>query len=56
MPARTDDYASALAGIERPGNSMLFACVDELLERIGRGEKRSARLESPAMGKWEDEE
>jgi uncharacterized protein (TIGR00661 family) len=54
--ARTDDYASALAGIERPGNSMLFACVDELLERIGRGEKRSARLESPAMGKWEDEE
>jgi hypothetical protein len=32
---------------------MLFACVDELLERIARGEDRSATLQSPAMGKWE---
>jgi uncharacterized protein (TIGR00661 family) len=54
--ARTDDYAAALASIERPGNSMLFACVDELLERIESGEERGARLESPAMGKWEAEE
>jgi uncharacterized protein (TIGR00661 family) len=53
--ARTDEYAAALAVAERPGNGMLFACVDELLERIARGEDRSPRLESPAMGKWEDE-
>jgi uncharacterized protein (TIGR00661 family) len=51
--AKTDDYAAALATVARPGNSMLFACVDELLARIGRGEARSPRLESPAMGKWE---
>ncbi|HEX6764131.1 MAG TPA: glycosyltransferase family protein [Polyangiaceae bacterium] len=54
--ARTDEYAAALATVPRPNNSMLFACVDELLERIGRGETRSARLESPAMGKWEEDE
>jgi hypothetical protein len=35
---------------------MLFACVDELLERIARGEDRSPTLESPAMGKWEDDD
>jgi uncharacterized protein (TIGR00661 family) len=50
---RTDEYAAALAAVARPGNSMLFACLDELLERIGRGEERSERLTSPALGKWE---
>jgi uncharacterized protein (TIGR00661 family) len=50
---RTDDFAAALARLGRPGNAMLFACVDELLDRIARGEDRSATLESPAMGKWE---
>jgi uncharacterized protein (TIGR00661 family) len=53
---RTDEYASALATFERPSNAMLFACVDELLTRIERGEERSARLESPALGKWKEEE
>jgi uncharacterized protein (TIGR00661 family) len=53
--ARTDEYAAALATVPRPGNSMLFACLDELLERIGRGEERSERLTSPALGKWEEE-
>jgi uncharacterized protein (TIGR00661 family) len=54
--ARTDEYAAALATFERPGNAMLFGCVDELLERIGRGEERSAQLDSPAMGKFDEED
>ncbi len=31
---------------------MVFACVDELIERSSRGDTRPKRLKSPAMGKW----
>lgn len=50
--ARTDEYAARLAGFVRPDNEMVFACLDELLVRTARGERRPAWLESPAMGKW----
>ncbi len=50
---RLDDFAHALTRYQRRDNSMLFACVDELLQRVAAGEKRIDRLESPAMGKWE---
>jgi hypothetical protein len=35
---------------------MLFACVDELLARVARGEKRRPVLDSPALGKWREED
>jgi len=47
-----DGYAARLAERPRYDDSMLFACLDELLERIARGEKRPSVLESPALGKW----
>ncbi|MBN2194295.1 MAG: teichoic acid biosynthesis protein [Polyangiaceae bacterium] len=50
--ARTDEYAHALAGFPRPDNTMVFACLDELLDRAGRGDLRPAWLESQSMGKW----
>jgi len=37
-----------------PSNDMLYACVDELVGRVARGEKRPKALEGPAMGKWHD--
>lgn len=33
-------------------DGMLYACVDELLERVGRGEPRPETVDAPAMGKW----
>jgi uncharacterized protein (TIGR00661 family) len=53
--ARVDDYAHALESYERYDNSILFHCVDELIERRARGERRPERLDSPAMGKWSNE-
>ena len=49
---RCDEYRRALGGGLPRGNGMLMACVDELLARVARGEKRPVALESPAMGKW----
>ncbi len=50
---RVDDYAQTLEVYQRRDNTMLFGCVDELIERWGRGQKRPKVLEAPAMGKWE---
>jgi uncharacterized protein (TIGR00661 family) len=52
---RSDEYRATLGGGLPRGNGMLLACVDELLARIARGEKRPAVLDSPAMGKWAPE-
>jgi hypothetical protein len=35
---------------------MLFACIDEILDRISQGKKRPKRLETGAMGAFGDEE
>ncbi len=51
----TSTYEEALASYPSQDNSMTFRCLDELLERAAREEGRPARLESPAMGKWEGE-
>ena len=47
-------FADALRGYERRDNGMLFQCLDELIEQRARGEERPVRLESPAMGKYEE--
>jgi uncharacterized protein (TIGR00661 family) len=46
-------FAEALRGYVPRDNAMLFGCVDELLERIGRGEDRPDRLAADAMGKFD---
>jgi uncharacterized protein (TIGR00661 family) len=51
--SRIDEYSSALEAYPRHDNEMLFGCVDELIERALRGEKRPNLLDSSAMGKWE---
>ncbi len=49
---RVDDFSQTLEVYQRRDNSMLFGCVDELLERWNRGEKRPKVLDADAMGKW----
>jgi uncharacterized protein (TIGR00661 family) len=52
---RCPEYQAALGGSRLPrDNAMLFGCVDELLARVERGEKRRPRLTTPAMGAWSD--
>jgi uncharacterized protein (TIGR00661 family) len=52
---RCPEYQAALGGSRLPrDNAMLFGCVDELLERVERGEKRRPRLATKAMGAWSD--
>jgi uncharacterized protein (TIGR00661 family) len=54
---RVPEYQAALGESRLPrDNAMLFGCVDELLARVGRGEKRRPRLTTPAMGAWSDDE
>ena len=43
----------ALASYGPRDNSMTFACLDELLARVERGDRRPDRLDSPAAGKRE---
>jgi uncharacterized protein (TIGR00661 family) len=50
---RVPEYQAALGGRRLPRvNAMLVGCVDELLARVERGEKRRPRLTTPAMGAW----
>ena len=49
---RTDGYATALRGYCPQDNTTTFACLDELLARVARGEPRPDRLVTPAMGSW----
>ncbi len=51
---RTGQITEALSGYPRRDNEILFACLDELLERVARGKKRPQRLSTQAMGSWED--
>lgn len=50
--ARTTEYSAALAAYPRQSNDMLFALVDELIERRARGESRPVRLDSASMGSY----
>ncbi len=53
---RCPEYQAALGGSRLPrDNAMLFACVDELMGRVERGEARRPRLDSPALGKWTED-
>ena len=52
----SEAYGQALASYPSQDNTMTLQCLDELLERAGRGEGRPARLDCPAMGKWEPPE
>lgn len=50
--ANVPEYERTLAALPKRDNTMLFACLDELLARCQRGEDRPITLESPALGKW----
>jgi len=52
---RVDSHAKALEAYERYDNSMLFGCVDELVERRRRDKGRPNVLDAPAPGKWQNE-
>lgn len=49
----TDEHAQALEGYPAPERSMLFGCIEELLRHVSLDEPPPARLEAPAMGKWD---
>jgi uncharacterized protein (TIGR00661 family) len=50
---RIDDYTRSLEAYPRRDNAMTLGCVDELIERRARGDKRPVRVDSPALGKYE---
>ncbi|MBM4395136.1 MAG: hypothetical protein FJ087_05555 [Deltaproteobacteria bacterium] len=51
---RSAEYAGALEAGYRPAdNSMLFACVNDLCDRVAAGLPRPARLETGGMGNRE---
>ena len=50
---RVDIYQDTLQSYPSRDNSILFACVDELVERVARGEERPVRLDADAPGKYE---
>jgi uncharacterized protein (TIGR00661 family) len=52
--ARAPELGRAFDPLRPLDNSMLFSCLDELVARVSRGEKRPVVLESPAMGKWSE--
>lgn len=53
--AHTDAYAHALSSWIPRDNSMLFGGVDELLDRVSRGEPRPDRLDAENLGAWGDD-
>jgi uncharacterized protein (TIGR00661 family) len=50
--ADTDRHTRALEGYRPHDNAMALACVDEIVERVARGDGPPVRLRSPAMGKF----
>lgn len=50
---RAEVYGRRLAARPRLDNAMLFACLDELVQRVAQGEPRVTRLKSPALAKRE---
>jgi uncharacterized protein (TIGR00661 family) len=51
--AKTDAFARSLSRYRRQDNRMLFACLDEIIERVARKESRPKRLETRSMGSYE---
>ncbi|HWA72844.1 MAG TPA: glycosyltransferase family protein [Polyangiaceae bacterium] len=51
---QVDSCAARLAERPRYDNSLLFSALDELLERVARGEPRPKAIEGPAIGKWQE--
>ncbi len=52
---KVDIYQETLQSYPSRDNSILFACVDELVERVANGEERPVRLDADAPGKYEDD-
>jgi uncharacterized protein (TIGR00661 family) len=50
--SRTAEFQEALSSYERRDNRILFACLDELIERLAAKKKRPKRLETKAMGSY----
>lgn len=51
--ARVDEMTRALASYQPRDNTMLFACIDELLRDVDIDEPAPATLSSKAMGAWD---
>ena len=49
---KVDVYQETLQGYPSRDNSILFACVDELVGRVQNGESRPVVLDSDAPGKY----
>jgi hypothetical protein len=50
----TDDISQKLESYRREDNSLLFACLDELIERCARGDPPGGKLASSAGRYWGD--
>ncbi len=50
---RCPDYERNLTSFARRGNSVLFACLDELVSNVARGAARPVTLYADAPGKWQ---
>ncbi len=51
--ANVEVYTKKLERYKPRNNDMLFDLIDEVFDRVQRGEKRPARLSSPNMGSYE---
>ena len=49
---RVPEFEESLKSYEPRDNTMLFACLDELVERVKKKKKRPARLDTRAMGSY----
>jgi uncharacterized protein (TIGR00661 family) len=47
-----DTYTKQLARYKPRGNEMLFELIDEVFDRVERGDKRPVRLSAPNMGSY----
>jgi hypothetical protein len=52
---RVDEHQRALEDYTPRDNTILRDCVDELLERISRGDAPPTRLDAPALGSLVEE-
>jgi hypothetical protein len=53
---KVDVYQETLQSYPSRDNSMLFACVDELIQRALRGESRPVVLDAEAPGKYSEDD
>lgn len=51
---RTEEFEKALESYELRDNRILFACLDELIDRVGKKQKRPVRLETQALGSYRE--